>query len=144
MSDNPIGAAHERTRERNALAAAVYDALRATGKLSSHRLLSYRCPRRCLLLDVVNTPNGLILHRPRYKLSPQVNAESSNASGRSKNTEDGDRRWRANTGFVETWGNVPMSCDHVRVTLNLDELQADLDARHAEVTLTSSGERSTP
>lgn len=140
MTD-PLRAAYDQTRDRNAQARAVYDALRTTGKVSSHRLLTYRCPRRCLLLDVVNTPDGLILHRPRYKLSPRLNAESSNESGRTKNTEDGDRRWTANTGFVESWGNVPLTCDHLRVTLDLAELQHDLDARHAEITVRADGER---
>jgi hypothetical protein len=139
--DNPLAQARDEARQRSAIASAAYQALKSTGALSSHRLIAYRCPRRCLLLDVINIPQGVILHRPSYKLSPSLNESSSNEAGRASNTTDGDRRWRQNTGFVSEWGNVPLNCDHVRVTLELDAVQADVDTHHAEMVVMSSGER---
>ena len=121
------------------LAAAAYDATRKLGKLSSHRLLSYRCPRRCLLLDVAQfpAPVGVVLHTPGYKRSPTVNEATSTAAGRAANTVDGDRRWKAHTFLPEQAINVTLACDHVEsVLLDLETVQADLDARRREVTVT--------
>lgn len=124
------------SRERSDIAAAVYRALRSKGELSSHRILSYRCPSRCLLVDVLNLPQGVIFHVPAYKLSPQVNDAASSPEGRAKNTSDGQRRWNAHTFFQEDCVNVSLSCDHVRqVVLDKADIQKDLDARHAEVVL---------
>lgn len=122
--------------ERATLADSIYAALRSAGWLTSHRVLTYRCSQRCLLLDVVVTPQGTLLAFPRYKLSPALNAESSSESGRAKNTEDGDRRWRGRAFFAESVGNCPLNCDHVRAVLELDRIDADLDAGRSEVTIT--------
>lgn len=120
-------------KDRTALAESVYDALEAPGKLSSHRVLTYRCPRRCRLLEVIVTPQGLLLAFPRYKMSPTVNAERSSESGRAKNTEDGDRRWRRRAFFAESVGNCPLNCDHVREVLELERIDADRAAGLTEV-----------
>ena len=114
--------------ERSRAGAAAYEALKRTGKLSSHRVLSYRCPRRCLLLDVMEFPEpvGLTFHLPRYRLSPALNAETSSAEGRAKNTEDGDRRWKSHTS-AETFA-VALNCDHLHhISVRRERLQADLE-----------------
>jgi len=130
------------SRERSDIAAAVYRALRSKGELGSHRILSYRCPSRCLLVDVLNLPQGVIFHVPAYKLSPQVNDAASSPEGRAKNTSDGQRRWKAHTFFQEDCVNVSLNCDHVRqVVLEKVDIQKALDARHAEVVVLPTGER---
>lgn len=122
--------------QRTALASAAYEALKGAGRLRAHRLLTYRCARRCLLVDVLNFPQGVVFHTPGYKLSPSVNTDTSNASGRAKNTIDGARRWKAHTYFAQECVNVTANCDHVQnLVLEKDEIQADLDAGHAEVVL---------
>lgn len=127
----------------SARADATYRALKSTGALKSHRLLTYRCPKRCMLLDVVNLPApvGLIVHSPRYRLSPGLNAASSSASGRAKNTEDGDNHWKAHTFPVRAMSRPLLTCDHLRVPLEDVDFEADLEARHAEVVMLPTGER---
>lgn len=130
----------------DALAANIYAALQATRELHRYRAVTYRCghERRCLLLDVVQTPRGLIFHNPPYKLSPARNDADSSESGRARNTRDGDRHWNAQTYFASECLNVSLNCDHVhRVTLDKDEIQSDLDARHAEVVVAPDGTRRT-
>ncbi len=144
MNQNPLRAAVEEARERTALAESVYAALKATGKRASHRLALYRCPSGCVVLDVLNLPQGVIFHKPAYRLSPTMNATTSSAAGREKNTRDGDRRWKATTHFASECLNVTLNCDHLReVVLDKSEIQADLDARRAEVVVQVSGERCT-
>jgi len=132
MSDD-FAAVVRRAKERDQLADETYRALRSTGRLSKQRALAYRCPRRCLLLDVVPTPQGLLLHVPRYKLSPQLNAELTSGSGRAKNTEDGDRRWLGQSFFEEAAVNCSLTCDHTRGVIELAEIHEDLRAGVTEV-----------
>jgi len=125
---------------RSDLAERIYAALKATGKLSSHRVITYRCrlPRqRCLLLDVLETPAGQIFHFPRYKLPPGVNEATSTAEGRAANTEDGGRKWKGYTSFIEAVGDTfEVNCDHVRaVPLTRDRVAADIAAGRREVTI---------
>lgn len=127
--------------ERQRAGELAYKALKATGQLSSHRLLAYRCPnaRRCLLLDVVNFPEpvGPLLVKPRYKLSAATNEAASNEAGRAANTEDGRNHWKAAYMVPEALLNVVMNCDHIKdVAINKARVQADLDAGHTEVILT--------
>lgn len=134
-------AAHDAVVKR---AAVAYEALKATRRLRSHRLLSYRCPSRCLLLDVVNLPApvGLVLHVPRYRLSPGLNAATSNESGRANNTEDGVNHWKGWTGPRSAASNPTLTCKHVRTNLPDTDLDDDLAARHAEVIIFPNGDRS--
>lgn len=137
---NPLGDALRAAQERGTVAAAAYAALKATGKLSSHRLLTYRCERRCLLLDVINLPQGVVLHQPSYKLSPSINEVTSNESGRAKNTRDGARRWQAQTYFASEFINAALVCDHLQYrVIDRDDVQADLDAGHTEMVVTTEG-----
>lgn len=108
-----LRAAAAQTRERSELASALYDRLRASGKLGSHRVLTYRCPRRCLLLDVLRLPHGFLVACPRYKLSPGVNETTSTAEGRQRHTEDGDRRWKGQVFFSTDAAGYSLNCDHV-------------------------------
>jgi hypothetical protein len=119
--------------ERAVLATAVYRALKSTGKLASHRLLSYRCSRRCLLLDVLRFPAGVVYASPRYKLSPGVNDRASSASARAERTEDGDRHWRTRAYFAQDALNAPVTCDHVRSSISKEEIDADLGSGATEV-----------
>ena len=91
----------EASQQRSALAQDAYAALKSSGRLPSHRVLVYRCPRRCLLLDVLAFPQGVVFHQPPYKRSPALNARTSSESGRAKNTTAGERHWKAQTYFAK-------------------------------------------
>lgn len=122
--------------------AAAYAALQSRGKVYEHRLLAYRCEERCLLLDVLNFPQGVVFHSPGYKLSAGRNAATSTASGRSRNTTDGTRRWKSQTRFSASVENVQLACDHITArALARVEVQADLDAGHTEVIVIHDGQR---
>lgn len=121
---------------------AVYRALkRDHRRLLDCLQITYRCGVRwCLLLHVVETPAGIIIHRPRYRLSPTLNEARSNGPGRAKNTEDGDRRWRAATFPIETSGLKPslpgnvglgLACDHIDVLLSNNDFAAHWASRTA-------------
>jgi len=130
------------SQQRAALAAATYQALKQRRRLKSHRIITYRCPDRCLLLDVLNLPQGVVFHQPAYKLPPAVNAAASSTRGREKHTRDGDRRWQSWTYFAEDCTNVSTNCVHVhQVVLDKAEVKADLDAGHAEMVVDGAGER---
>lgn len=132
--DRDIASKVDALADRSDLADKTYAALEATGRLAKQRALTYRCPSRCLLLEVIPTRLGLLLHVPRYKLSPRLNAEASSAAGRAKNTEDGDRHWKARSFFEDTALGLSVSCDHVRsVVVGLEDIHADLDAGATEV-----------
>lgn len=100
----------------------LYSALLNGARLSSLRRLTYRChAARCLLLDVVDTPVGVLIHQKRYKYSDEQNLQRSSAAGRAANTLDGNNHWRAHSYFIETSalanaeraGRTDVSCDHV-------------------------------
>ncbi|WP_028655964.1 hypothetical protein [Nocardioides sp. J54] len=141
--DRDLLEAIRRNDDRNALASRAYEALSKTGSRADHRLLVYRCKQRgCLLLDVIQLPQGVVLHRPAYRRSPQRNEATSNAVGRAKNTTDGDRRWKANTAFASSWGNAELVCDHIHdVVLEIEEIQAAVDAGHTEIRVAADGQR---
>ncbi len=138
---NDLFAAQRETRQRTALAASTYRALKDARKLRSHRIITYRCPDRCLLLDVLNTPAGVIFHQPGYKLPPAVNEATSSESGRGKHAGNGNR-WSPRRYFAEDCLSVLTDCAHVhQVVLDKAAIQADLDAGHSEMTVLSDGER---
>ncbi len=123
-------------KSRTEAAEAFYQMLERRGEIRSHLVVTYRCPRRCLLAQVLRTNQGLIVHRARYKLSPGLNSQASSESGRSKNTEDGDRRWKASTFYLDQAVNVTLDCDHLRAAiLEVPRIEADIKARHAEVVI---------
>lgn len=138
LSEASLPPVDEREHRRRA-AEAAYGALRGQGKLGSHRVLTYRCARRCLLLDVLRFPEpvGIIVHQPRYKLSPTRNAESSSESGREKNTEDGDRRWRSRFYGVDELLNAALTCDHLsHVVISRERIESDATSSRREVLIT--------
>jgi hypothetical protein len=138
---NDLFAARRETKQRAASAAATYRALKDTRKLSSHRIITYRCPDRCLLLDVLNLPAGVIFRQPGYKLPPAVNDATSSESGRAKHAGNGNS-WNPRTYFAEDCIYVSTDCAHVhQVVLDKTEIQADLDAGHCEMTVLADGER---
>ncbi len=123
-------------RDRTELAAAFYVMLGQRGQIRSHRVLAYRCRSRCLLVDVLNTKHGLIVHLPRYKLSPAQNEASSTSSGRAANTEDGNRRWKAHTFFEADAVNVAVTCDHiVHKLIDLDAIRSAIESDTPEVVI---------
>ena len=128
---------------RSELASDIYGALKSTGQLHRHRMVTYRCSHRCVLLEVVDGgAEGLIIGFPRYKTSPEQTEATSNESGRRKNTEDGYSRWKQQAGFAENVSRPLLSCDHLRsVPLEDDAIAADLAARHAEVVVRPDGSR---
>ena len=134
----------------------LYRALLNNKQLNKLRRLTYRChARRDLLLDAVETPAGLLMHRPVYKNSPEVNARTSSPSGRAANTRDGDRRWKSHTGWYEqqvlSWPDDPdapspmvlgveWKCDHLTgATLRPYQFQQHWAAGHAEVLVRADG-----
>lgn len=137
----------------------LYTALISDGRATQLRRLTYRCatPHRCLLLDVIETPLGTVLHQKRYKSSPEVNLRRSSAAGRAANTIDGDRRWKPRTFYLEqsglAWSQEPragqsLRCDHVGVlpdggdvVLVAAEFTADWSCGHTEVLVRRDGSR---
>lgn len=130
-----IAAQMASARERSDLATSVYDALKSTGKLASHRVLTYRCRvRRCVLLEVLLLPQGYVLASPRYKLSPSMNDAASSPLARAERTEDGDRRWKARAVFAGDALSIGVRCDHLPLNaISMPDLAADLEAKAAEV-----------
>ena len=120
--------------ERTAAAEAFVAMLARHGQVNARADVVYRCTHRCALARIYSTNAGVIVHRSRYKLSPKINEASSSPSGRTKNTEDGDRRWRATTYFLDQAGNVTLDCDHLRQkVLDVDTVAADARARRGLV-----------
>ncbi len=136
----------------------LYRALLTSGRLPQMRRLTYRCatPARCLLLDAVETPMGILLHQRRFKQSHEVNARRSSPGGREANTTDGDRHWMPRTYWIgqsalnwpEDAGGQDLTCDHVGVTdnggsvlLRSSAFHSDWDARHAVVLIRPDGSR---
>ena len=116
--------------------------LKQKKRLNSHRILTYRCPSRCLLLDVLSFPQGVVFHQPAYKLPPAVNEATSSEAGRARNTDDGIRRWKPRTYFAEDCGNVSINCAHVhQLVIDKAGIEDDLDAGHTEIVLQATGER---
>lgn len=112
----------EMWQERDRLAA-IAEKFHHDKKLSRKHLATvFRCEKRkCPLLYVYDTVQGLILHQPRYKNSEIVNAESSSESGRRANTIDGDRRWKSQSYFFSQVSNPVLNCDHIDRTVVTDE-----------------------
>jgi|SRR5699024_2708576 len=123
---------------------AVYAALKTTGQLKSHRVVTYRCPQRCMLLDVLNLPDplGVVVHIPRYRLSPGLNAQTSSADGRANNTEDGDNHWQGWTAPRAQVSRPELTCKHVMVPLEDEDLDAAISSRRAEVVVYPPGAQS--
>lgn len=121
---------------RSDAAGAFYSMLKGRGQLKSHRVLTYRCKRRCLLLDVLDTRHGILVHQPRYRLSPALNAASSSEGGRAKNTEDGHRKWRERAFFLQDALNLSVQCDHLaQHVVSNERIRGDAAAALGEVTL---------
>lgn len=100
---------------------ALAERFHADKKLRSRFLAAtYRCHvpndrgERCVLAYVYNTPHGIIVHHPAYKISPELNERSSSESGRRVNTLDGDRHWKQRNYFLSQAANLTMNCRHVR------------------------------
>jgi hypothetical protein len=106
--------------------------------------VTYRCAteRRCLLLDLVLTPQQLIVHKPRYRRSPSLNEQTSTDAGRARNTLDGDRRWKGWTLDIRDADSFSLDCNHLKeVILTKAAVEADLEARHAGIRVRSDGTR---
>lgn len=80
------------------------EAFSRIGDRPGHRVMTYRCRRRCLLFAVVRTPEGLIFHRPSYELFSKSAA---------KLTADGEPRRPAETGWESSWGDAALVCHHL-------------------------------
>lgn len=126
--------------------AVLYRALMVSDRLPHLRRLTYRCatPARCLLLDAVETPLGLLLHQRRYKYSEAENEARSSESGRRKNTYDGASHWRERTYYLEQSAlaypddtpapHLGITCDHVLDhLLSARSFHDDWGAGHAVV-----------
>lgn len=116
----------------NAVLVAAYDLLKTKRRLGTHRILTYRCPDRCLLLDVVASNIGTILYAPPYKLSQSINDTSSVPSARAERTSDGNRRWNARA-MIANGFDFGIQCDHVRDLVTAKRLEVDLTAGTKEI-----------
>lgn len=119
--------------ERQRLATDYINMLKRTGQASKRVATTYRCPRRCALLEVYSTMHGVILYLPRYKLSEQANRADSSEDGRRANTEDGNRHWKASAGFLVSGVDLPLNCDHRRTTVPSDSVTDAVNAGTREV-----------
>lgn len=144
MSDKPAASLDElmsRLRGRQEQADAVYAALRSNTRTRKRaRTLTYRCPNshRCALAEVYASPVGVLIHHPRYKLSPVLNEASSSEAGRLANTVDGDRRWQGRTYFLEMAVNLTLNCDHVHhAVIDREQVLQDISAGRSEVVVES-------
>jgi len=129
-------------RQKSALV--MYRVHREAGVLDKYRLLTYRCPRRCLLLDVFRTPAGSAVYFPPVKLSPDHNTETAEAA-RIERTTDGERRWVERADMLAALGNGPrlpplhLNCDHTRSSLALDDIHEALRTLPVGTVILSSG-----
>lgn len=118
-------------------ALAVYRLLRDRGKLEHYRALTYRCPHGCVLAHVLRTPHGAIVYQPSYRRSPTANTGTLDA--KSRNTLDGDRRWRERAFVLRDWLTTELNCDHLmRVPLTPSQVRADLADGADSVTVVES------
>lgn len=115
------------------LAVKYIEMLKATKQASKRVTTTYRCERRCALLEAYNTVHGIILYFPRYKLSEQVNAQDSSEAGRLRNTEDGHRHWKSSADFLVPNLSLPVQCDHERISVQSDDVAAAVSAGTREV-----------
>lgn len=142
-----------RMTEPEAEALALYMALTGTtGRLKSLRRIQYRCAsHRCLMLDAIETPRGVLLHQKRYKYSPAENEARSNEDGRRANTEGGVlgaeaglNKWLERTYFIGQSAlaypeDIPepaleITCDHVLAyRLSAPEFERDITGDTREV-----------
>ena len=104
-------------------------------------LAEYRCPKRCLLLHIWQSPVGRKYYQPPYRLSPEVTENETVDSARRKRTEDGYRKWRGRGGSIDeliefSEGLAPgmvglnLTCDHIRAVLSAEQIAADIVAVH--------------
>lgn len=139
----------------------MYRALLNSRRLPRLRRLTYRCgtASRCLLLDAVETPLGILMHQRRFKQSEEVNQARSNASGRAKNTTDGVNHWKPRTYWIGSSalghpadpdvlgsesGKLSVQCDHVGVPdvlLSAEEFREDWDTGRDTVLIRPDGSR---
>lgn len=142
MTDSDLFAAWRERDERARLGQAAYEAMKATGRLKHHRMLTYRCKTRgCVLLDVLQLPApvGMVFYQPNYKLSRSVNEAQSTPEGRARNTVDGDRRWKARAQVDGTPINYSLVCDHLNnIALPTERVGDDLAAGRKVVTITAA------
>lgn len=136
-------------------AAELYRALMVSGRLPGTRRLTYRCAaHRCLLLDAVETPIGIVLHQTRYKYSEGENTQRSSEAGRARNTYDGATHWRERTYYIEQSAlahpddqptpQLGVTCDHVlEYLVTATEFRDDWSAGHAEVRVRADRSRYT-
>ncbi len=125
--DNNLSGLKADMQRRNVIATNAYGAMVDSGKLADYVLLTYRCPRGCALLHVINTPHGAIFGWPRYKVPAGANGARSSASGRAANTEDGRNHWLRRARYVDTVDTAFVQCDHLQSDLQLTDIQRDLD-----------------
>jgi hypothetical protein len=115
---------------------ASYQAMNAAARRQV-LLCEYRCRvKGCLLLHVWQSPHGRYWYTPPYVLSAQVTHDETAESARVKRTCDGYRRWLSRAGSfdelvdffdgVPAAGGISVTCDHVRHTLTIGRLAADV------------------
>jgi hypothetical protein len=121
-------------RQKSALA--MYRVHREARTLDQYRLVTYRCPRRCLLLDVFRTPAGPAVYFPPFKLSEEHNQRTAE-DARIERTSDGVRRWIERAEMLAIFKSglyLELNCDHVsRHILTGDEITATITAANDTV-----------
>lgn len=120
--------------DRREIATATYEVLKVRGEVRSHRVLSYRCrARRCLLLDVLRVPQGLLVYVPPRKYSPARNRPAPE-SVLERWTTDGDRHWTGVGAFARDMYLLALACDHAITSMpTRARVEADVAAGVGEV-----------
>lgn len=109
------------------------ETLRATGRARAHLAQTYRCVRRCSLLELYRTPGGMIAFIPPYRLSPRMNSETSTDEGRRANTIDGDRRWKGRAFPLDTRFDYSLQCNHAQGLITGEQIARNLSEAAREV-----------
>ncbi|RFU23028.1 hypothetical protein D0Z06_04120 [Geodermatophilus marinus] len=97
-------------------------------------VVQYMCViRDCQLVTVFRAPVGLLVALPRYRKSPERNAESA-ASARAARTVDGERRWKGRVAPLDQFSDaqlpelgIEVNCDHVSRFISGVHLLADVE-----------------
>lgn len=114
---------------------ALYSALVAGANRLRLRRLTYRCSRRCLLLDAIAAPQGVIVHLNECKVSAE-----RVASGRAVRRRWGSRTFDVDISTLRFRGNdaahwLLVQCDHTEARLGADEFWGDWESTRSTVTL---------
>jgi hypothetical protein len=130
------------TSRRDDLALSWVTSLHDRGLAAKQRAVTFRCGsgKGCAVLEVYPTPQGTVLYRPRRRMSREMSLERSNAAGRTQQTEDGERRYISDAGWLdsdpETTYNV--GCNHLDYDLTAERIETAIRSDERTIILPES------